>query len=267
MTWSGIDPVALQLGPLAIHWYGLMYIAGFCITWYLVRQQLQLAGLWQTSVSPEAYEGLFTSLILGVIVGGRIGYVLFYNLSYYLGHPVEILYVWQGGMSFHGGLIGPVVAGWWYCRRHDLPFMMLMDRFFTVAPLGLMFGRLGNFINGELWGRIVESPADVPWAMVFPHAGPEPRHPSQLYEMLFEGVALFLVLWFLRKKEWPAGARVAIFLVGYAVARIVCENYRQPDAQLGFLFGPVTMGMLLSAAMLIVGAIWLVVLFRRRNRL
>jgi phosphatidylglycerol:prolipoprotein diacylglycerol transferase len=265
LTWSGIDPVALQLGPLAIHWYGLMYIAGFFATWYLVRQQLQQAGLWQTRVSSEAYEGLFTALILGVIAGGRFGYVLFYNLPFYLNHPVEILYVWQGGMSFHGGLIGPIVAGWWYCRKHDLPFMMLMDRFFTVAPLGLMFGRLGNFINGELWGRVVENPADVPWAMVFPHAGPEPRHPSQLYEMLLEGVVLFLILWFLRKKDWPAGARVAIFLIGYAAARIICEGYRQPDAQLGFLFGPVTMGMLLSAVMPVIGTIWLIFLFRRQR--
>jgi len=263
MVWSGIDPVAIQLGPLAIHWYGLMYVIGFLATWYLVRLQLMQAGLWQSRISPEAYEGLFTALVLGVVLGGRIGYVLFYNLGYFVEHPIEIFYVWQGGMSFHGGLVGPILAGWWYCRRHDLPFQELSDRFFTVAPLGLMFGRLGNFINGELWGRVVENPDAVPWAMVFPHAGPEPRHPSQLYEMLLEGLLLFLVLWFLRKKAWPAGARVAIFLVGYAMARIVCENFRQPDPQLGFLFGPVTMGMLLSSAMLLAGAGWLVMLFRR----
>jgi len=157
LAWSGIDPVAIQLGPLAIHWYGLMYIAGFMATWFLVRRQLMQAGLWQTRVSPEAYEGLFTALVLGVILGGRIGYVLFYNLGYFLEHPVEIVYVWQGGMSFHGGLVGPIIAGWWYCRRHALPFLDLADRFFTVAPLGLLFGRLGNFINGELWGRVVEN--------------------------------------------------------------------------------------------------------------
>ena len=265
LTWSGIDPVAIQLGPLAIHWYGLMYIAGFMATWFLVRQQLMQAGLWQSRITPEAYEGLFTALVLGVILGGRIGYVLFYNLAYFLEHPIEIVYVWQGGMSFHGGLVGPIVAGWWYCRRHDLPFLHLADRFFTVAPLGLLFGRLGNFINGELWGRVVENPDAVPWAMVFPHAGPEPRHPSQLYEMLLEGLVLFLVLWFLRNKAWPAGARVAIFLAGYAVARIICENFRQPDPQLGFLFGPVTMGMLLSSAMLLAGLGWLFLLFRRNK--
>ena len=265
MVWSGINPVALQIGPLAIHWYGLMYVAGFFATWYLVRLQLKSAGLWETRVSRDAYEGLFTTLILGVVLGGRIGYVLFYNFGYYIGHPIEIFYVWQGGMSFHGGMVGPIVAGWWYCRKHDLPFLKLSDFFFTVAPLGLMFGRLGNFINGELWGRIVENPAAVPWAMVFPHAGPEPRHPSQLYEMALEGVVLFVLLWLLRNKPWPDGSRVAIFLIGYAIARIICESFRQPDAQLGFLFGPVTMGMLLSSAMLATGLIWLVLLFRKKS--
>jgi len=257
-VWSGIDPVALQIGPLAIHWYGLMYIAGFFCTWYLVRRQLQTAGLWGTKISPDAYEGLFTTLILGVVLGGRIGYVLFYNFSYYLGHPIEILYIWQGGMSFHGGMVGPIIAGWFYCRKHQLPFLELCDRFFTVAPLGLMFGRLGNFINGELWGRIT----DVPWAMIFPHVGPEARHPSQLYEMALEGVVLFIVMWSLRNKDWPAGARVAVFLVGYAIARIICENFRQPDEQIGFLFGPITMGMLLSSSMIVAGAVWLCLLFK-----
>ncbi|ATX80955.1 Prolipoprotein diacylglyceryl transferase [Mariprofundus ferrinatatus] len=261
MVWSGIDPVALQLGPVAIHWYGLMYIAGFFATWYLVRLQLKQAGLWETRVSNEAYEGLFTTLILGVILGGRIAYVLFYNFGYYIDHPLEALYIWQGGMSFHGGMIGPLVTGWWYCRKHDLPFLELADRFFTVAPLGLMFGRIGNFINGELWGRTT----DVPWGMVFPHAGPDPRHPSQLYEMALEGLLLFIILWLVRKQVWPAGARVAIFLTGYAVARIFCENFREPDEQLGFLFGSVTMGMLLSSAMLIVGLAWLARLWLGRR--
>jgi len=258
-----IDPIAIQLGPLAIHWYGLMYVLGFLATWYLVRMQLREAGLWQTRVSAEAYEGLFTALILGVVIGGRLGYILFYNFGYYMQHPIEMLYVWQGGMSFHGGLVGPIVAGWWYCRKHDLPFLKLADRFFTVAPIGLAFGRLGNFINGELWGRVAD-PAVVPWAMIFPHAGPDPRHPSQLYELMLEGVVLFFILWLLRKKDWPDGSRVGIFLVGYALARIVCENFRQPDAQLGFLFASVTMGMVLSSVMLLAGLAWLVLLFRKR---
>jgi len=261
MIWSGIDPVALQIGPLAIHWYGLMYIAGFFAAWYLVRRQLQQGGLWETSISRDAYEGLFTTLILGVIVGGRIGYVLFYNFSYYLGHPIEILYIWQGGMSFHGGLLGPIIFGWYYCRKHGLPFLILADLFATVAPLGLMFGRMGNFINGELWGRVT----DVPWGVVFPHAGADPRHPSQLYEMALEGIVLFVIMWSLRNKDWPAGARIAVFLIGYAIARTICENFRQPDVQLGFLFGSITMGMLLSSAMFVSGVIWLYLLFKAKR--
>jgi phosphatidylglycerol:prolipoprotein diacylglycerol transferase len=255
-----IDPIALQIGPLAIHWYGLMYVAGFFLTWYLVRRQLIAQGAWNQTVTAEQYEGLFTTLILGVILGGRLGYVLFYNFGYYSSHPLEILYVWQGGMSFHGGLIGPIVAGWWYCKKEQMPFMQLMDSFFIVAPLGLAFGRLGNFINGELWGRVVPNSADVPWAMVFPGAGPDPRHPSQLYEMVLEGIVLFLILWLTRKKVWPQGMRVAIFLTGYAIARIFCENFREPDAHIGFLFGPITMGMLLSSAMLAAGIGWIIYL-------
>ncbi|HXH72074.1 MAG TPA: prolipoprotein diacylglyceryl transferase [Mariprofundaceae bacterium] len=259
LHWPEIDPVAIHLGPLAIHWYGLMYVAGFAATWYLVRKQLRENGLWETRVSPQAYEGLFTWLILGVVLGGRIAYILFYNPDYYLEHPLEVFYVWQGGMSFHGGLVGPILAGWWYCRKHGLPFLELADRFFVVAPIGLAFGRLGNFINGELWGRVT----DVPWGMVFPQAGPEPRHPSQLYELGLEGIALFCLLWFTRRLPWPAGSRVALFLTGYAVARIFCENFRQPDKQLGFLFDHVTMGMLLSSAMLAAGIVWGILLARR----
>lgn len=254
-----IDPVAIQIGPLAIHWYGLMYVIGFLLVYTLTRKQLVEGGDWNTTVPSKHFENLFTWMILGVVIGGRLGYVLFYNPAYYFSHPVEILYVWQGGMSFHGGLLGPLIAGWWYCNKHQLPFLMLTDRFFTVAPLGLALGRLGNFINGELWGRVT----DVPWGMIFPRAGPEPRHPSQLYEMALEGVALFLLLWLTRRKNWPEGTRVALFLIGYALARIFCENFRQPDAQIGFLFGPVTMGMLLSSAMLLAGLIWLYMLFRR----
>ncbi len=260
LTWPGFDPVAVRLGPVAIHWYGLMYVAGFALTWHLVKKQLRERGEWGRTIAPEALEGLFTWLILGVVLGGRIAYVLFYNLPYYAAHPLEVFYVWRGGMSFHGGMVGPLIAGWLYCRRHGLPFLSLADRIFTVAPLGLALGRLGNFINGELWGRVT----DVPWGMVFPQAGPEPRHPSQLYELSLEGVALFCLLWFTRKRDWPEGTRVALFLVGYAVARIFCEQFREPDPQLGFLFDHVTMGMTLSSVMLAAGGIWLWRLFRRR---
>ncbi|PCI41367.1 MAG: prolipoprotein diacylglyceryl transferase [Proteobacteria bacterium] len=240
-----------------IHWYGLMYVFGFSAVWLLVRKQLRECGAWEVSVKPEAYEGLFTALILGVVLGGRLAYVLFYNFDYYISHPIEILYIWQGGMSFHGGLVGPIVAGWWYCKKHGMPFMLLMDKFSIVAPIGLAFGRMGNFINGELWGRVVTAPADVPWAMIFPGAGPEPRHPSQLYELTLEGIVLFLLLWFTRNKDWPVGMRGALFLAGYAIARIICENFRQPDVQLGFIYGDwLTMGMLLSSTMLVAGLSW-----------
>jgi len=238
-----------------------MYVIGFLLVYRLGKQQIIERGEWETQVPAQHYEGLFSWLILGVLIGGRLGYALFYNFSYYFSHPVEILYVWQGGMSFHGGLIGPVVAGWYYCRRHELPFLMLADRLFTAAPLALAFGRLGNFINAELWGRVT----DAPWGMIFPNAGPEPRHPSQLYELSLEGIALFCVLWFTRRKEWPNGARVALFLVGYAAARIFCEFFRQPDPQIGFLFGPVTMGMVLSSLMLVAGVFWWLLLARQKH--
>jgi len=259
-----IDPVALQIGPVAIHWYGLMYVAAFFLAWYLTKYQLIEQGAWNKSITSEQYEGLFTALILGVILGGRLGYIFFYNFAYYSSHPIEIFYVWQGGMSFHGGLIGPVIAGWWYCKKHAMPFMMLMDRFFVVAPLGLAFGRMGNFINGELWGRVVPNATDVPWAMIFPGAGSVPRHPSQLYELALEGVVLFLILWFTRKKIWPNGMRVAIFLIGYGAARIFCENFREPDAHIGFLFGSITEGMLLSLPMIVIGTGWAYLLLRKK---
>lgn len=250
------DPVAIQIGPVAIHWYGLMYILGFLTVHWLAKSQLKERGEWDRVISAQHFEGLFTWLIIGVVAGGRIGYILFYNLAYYFQHPLEIFYVWQGGMSFHGGLLGPVLLGWWYCHRNRLPFLMLGDRLFVAAPLALAFGRLGNFINGELWGRVT----DVSWGMVFPQAGPEPRHPSQLYELALEGLLLFCLLWLTRRKEWPDGMRIALFLIGYAIARIFCEMFRQPDPQIGFLFASVTMGMLLSSLMLLAGIIWLVYL-------
>jgi len=262
LQWPQFDPVAIQLGPLAVHWYGLMYVLGFLTIYHLARRQMLARGEWGTVVLPEHFEALFSWLILGVVLGGRLAYVVFYNGPYYLEHPLEILYIWQGGMSFHGGMLGPLLAGWWYCHRHQLPFLLVADRISTVAPLGLALGRLGNFINGELWGRVT----DMPWGMVFPQAGPEPRHPSQLYELSLEGLALFALLWLTRRRDWPEGARVALFLVGYALARIFCEQFRQPDAQLGFLFASVTMGMLLSSLMLLVGSIWLIVLYSRQRQ-
>jgi len=248
-----IDPVALQLGPIAIHWYGLMYVFAFMSAWKLVQVQLKEQKLWGTVVKPEKFENLFTWLILGVILGGRIWYVLFYNPSYYIDNPIKIFYVWNGGMSFHGGFLGTVIAGYLFCKRNNLPYLILLDRFAVVAPLGLAFGRMGNFINGELWGRVVTNPNDVPWAMIFPGAGAFPRHPSQLYELVLEGLLLFVILWFTRNKPWAEGTRISIFLLGYAAARIFCENFREPDEQLGFIFANITMGMLQSSAMIIAG--------------
>ncbi len=261
LVWPGFDPVALRLGPLAIHWYGLMYIAGFTCAWFLVRKQLREAGWWGQRITRDQYENLFTWLVLGIVLGGRMAYVIFYNLGYYLEHPLDIVAVWHGGMSFHGGLLGALVSGWWFCRRAGIPFLGLADRFFIVAPLGLAFGRFGNFINGELWGRVT----DVPWGMVFPGAGPEPRHPSQLYELSLEGLLLFVLLWSTRKVRWPDGTRVALFLIGYALARIFCEQFRQPDPQIGFLMPGVTMGMVLSFFML-AGGVALLLHVRRLSR-
>ncbi len=261
LIWPGFDPVAVRIGPLAIHWYGIMYLLGFLFAWWFVRRELVRLGLWGEAVRPEDYESLFSALVLGVILGGRIGYVLFYNLPYYAAHPLEVFMVWKGGMSFHGGLVGAITAGWLVCKRRGLPFWKLADRFVIAAPVGLALGRLGNFINGELWGR----PADVPWAMIFPHVDMIPRHPSQLYEMALEGVALFLLMWMTRKKPWPDGARVALFLAGYAAARIVCEQFREPDPQLGFLWDHITMGMVLSFFMFLAAGGVFVWLARRKS--
>lgn len=259
MVHPGFDPVAVRIGPLAVHWYGLMYVLGFLTVHWLVKKQLVERGEWGAIIDAKRYEGLLTWLIIGVLIGGRLGYVLFYNLPYYLAHPLKVFYVWEGGMSFHGGLIGPVVAGWWYCRRNRLPFLVLSDRIFTAAPIALAFGRLGNFINGELWGR----PTSVPWGMVFPAAGPEPRHPSQLYELSLEGILLFLILWLTRNRPWATGSRVCLFLAGYGCFRIFCEFFREPDPQIGFLFDGITMGMVLSSVMILAAGLTYVLFLKK----
>ena len=247
-----IDPVLVEIGPLVIRWYALAYIAGIVLGWRLARR---LAPLKPVAATPEQIDDFITWVTLGIILGGRLGYVLFYRPGHYLFHPLEILAVWQGGMSFHGGAIGVILAIILFARRHRLDMLALADRTTAVVPIGLFFGRLANFINGELWGRV----SDVPWAMVFPHAGPEPRHPSQLYQAGLEGLALFALLMALvwnpairAKRGFVAGA----FLAGYGAARFVGEFFRQPDAHLGFLFAGATMGQLLSVPMIAVGA-WL----------
>jgi phosphatidylglycerol:prolipoprotein diacylglycerol transferase len=246
-----IDPVIVSIGPLALRWYGLMYLAGFVASFCLVRKQI-LEECTEGLVAHELrrLDGILVALVLGVILGGRIGYVLFYNLSYYLGHPWEILATWQGGMSFHGGALGAAIAGWLYCRANDPDFWKWADRFVVTAPIGLGLGRIGNFINGELYGR----PSDVPWAMIFPQGGDVPRHPSQLYEALLEGLLLFLILWPLRRSPYLDRKKLPFFLVLYALCRMVAEFFREPDPQLGYLlWGWVTMGQVLSLALLFLG--------------
>jgi phosphatidylglycerol:prolipoprotein diacylglycerol transferase len=259
IAYPDIDPVIVHLGPLQIRWYGLMYVLGFIATYLLVRHQISR---FQLKELGRHFENLNMVLILSLIVGGRLGYVLFYNFHYYLQHPLEIVATRQGGMSFHGGLLGLIAAGFFYCRRYHLDFWRTADIYVVTVPIGLGLGRIGNFINGELFGRVT----DVPWGMVFPDGGPLPRHPSQLYEFLLEGVLLFIILWNLKnrqvKRGWPAGTMLACFLIGYGILRCFAELFREPDAQLGFLFAHFTMGQLLSCFMILAGGL---LLFVRRK--
>ena len=241
------DPVAIQIGPIAIRWYGLMYLIGFALSYGLGR--FRIARGRSGRVTLAVLDDLLFFCVLGVIVGGRLGYVLFYKPTYYLAHPLEILAVWHGGMSFHGGFLGVLLAIWWVARKHRLTWLDVTDFFGPLAPLALAAGRLGNFINGELWGRVT----DVPWGMVFRGAGPEPRHPSQLYQFSLEGVALFVILWLYSSKPRPTGAVSALFLIGYGVFRFVAEYFREPDDYLGLLAFNLSMGQWLSAPMILAG--------------
>ena len=252
-----IDPIAIQLGPLAIRWYGLMYLFGFAAAWWLGRRRARRAGSgWRA----EQVDDLVFYAALGVILGGRVGYVLFYGFEQLLADPLYLLRIWQGGMSFHGGLLGVLVAAWLFGRKHGFGFFGTTDFVAPLVPLGLGAGRIGNFVNGELWGRV----SDVPWAMVFAHAGPLPRHPSQLYEALLEGLVLFLLLWFYSARPRPRMALSGLFLVGYGAARTAVEFAREPDAHLGFLAGGwLTMGMLLSVPMVVAGAVLMGLAYRR----
>ena len=249
------DPVIVQIGPFGIRWYALAYIAGLVLGWRLARHLVRLPPAVAT---PIQVDDFLTWATLGVVLGGRLGYVLFYQPQFYLTHPAMILAVWEGGMSFHGGALGMAIAIVWFCRRNAIPLLGFADRVAVCAPIGLGLGRIANFINGELWGR--PAPDWLPWAMIFPAAGPEPRHPSQLYQALLEGLVLFLVMFALSRREdlrarfgWLTGA----FLVGYGLARIIGEFFRQPDVFLGYLLAGATMGQLLSIPMVIAG-VWLI---------
>jgi phosphatidylglycerol:prolipoprotein diacylglycerol transferase len=250
-----IDPDIVRIGPLAIRWYGVMYLIGFAASYFLVRYQLKRK---KSALGPEDVDSLFFYLLVGLITGARLGYVVFYNLGDYLKNPLEMFAVWHGGMSFHGGLIGCIIAGIIFCRKYRVDFWQVSDLIIVTAPIGLGLGRLGNFINGELYGRVT----NMPWGMVFPYGGPLPRHPSELYEFLLEGVALFLILWFLKDKKLKPGMLTCLFLILYGAFRFFVEFYRQPDPQLGFVLGPFTMGQVLSSGMILCGAA--IFIYRRR---
>jgi phosphatidylglycerol:prolipoprotein diacylglycerol transferase len=257
LTFPQIDPVALKLGPVAIHWYGLTYLAAFALFWFLATRRLNHEpfasvvgrGAW----SRKDVEDMLFLGVLGVIVGGRLGYCLFYKPEYYLAHPLEIFFVWQGGMSFHGGMLGVIVSQWWFARSRGKPAWQVLDFVAPCVPTGLAAGRVGNFINGELWGRAADP--SLPWAMVFPHAGNVPRHPSQVYQFLMEGVLLFLILWIYGRKERKPAQVSAVFLVGYGAFRFIAEYFREPDAHLGVLAFNMTMGQWLCVPMIIGGVL------------
>lgn len=241
-----IDPIAFSIGPLAVRWYGLMYLLGFAAAWWLGRRRIARG---MAPVSREQFESLIFYGVLGVVLGGRLGYVLFYKPAYYAANPLEIFAIWQGGMSFHGGLLGVIAAMAFVARAQRIDFLRLMDFLAPLTPLGLAAGRIANFINGELWGRVT----DVPWGMVFRGAGDAPRHPSQLYQAALEGLALFVILWWFSAKPRPRGAVSGLFLAGYGAFRFIAEFAREPDSYLGVLALGLTMGQWLSLPMILAG--------------
>lgn len=256
------DPVAVHLGPIAIRWYGLMYLVGFGIAFWLGR--LRIARAKAGRVTYAMLDDLLFFVVLGVVFGGRLGYVLFYKPAYYFSDPLEILAVWHGGMSFHGGFLGVLLAVWYAARKHGLRWLELTDFVAPLIPLALAAGRMGNFINGELYGRVT----DVPWGMLFhsPGAGALPRHPSQLYEFMLEGVLLFVILWVFSAKPRPVGAVSGAFLLGYGVFRFTAEFFREPDDFLGLLALGLSMGQWLSLPMIVLGLGMLIWAFNRRGK-
>jgi phosphatidylglycerol:prolipoprotein diacylglycerol transferase len=257
-----IRPYLFKIGPFQLRWYGLMYLFGFASSYFLVRRAVRKRNL---PLTDDTIGSLYTWGILGLILGARLGYVIIYKLPYYLAHPLAVFAVWEGGMSFHGGLIGSVLAGVLFARKHGIRTLMLSDLVMATAPTGLFFGRLGNFINGELYGRVTT----VPWGMVFPGAatpeGNPPRHPSQLYEAACEGVLLFCVLWLVLNRAHREGTVTGLFLILYGLMRFGIEFFREPDAHLGLVAGPFTMGQVLCGAMVLLGAL-ILSLSRRPER-
>jgi phosphatidylglycerol:prolipoprotein diacylglycerol transferase len=261
LSYPVIDPVAVELGPLSIRWYGLMYVLAFALAWLLGRRRIKSSA---PPLTLKEFEDLLFWLICGLLIGARVGYVLFYQFTYFLEHPFSLFAVWQGGMSFHGGLIGVLAAAWGYAARHEKHLFAVTDFIAPLAPLGLGAGRIGNFINAELWGR----PSDLPWAMIFPgpEAGNVSRHPSQLYEALLEGGVLFLILWLYSKRNPSEKAVSGLFLFGYGVFRFAVEFARQPDPHLGLIgLGWLSMGQILSLPMILAGLLLFYFAYRPVN--
>jgi phosphatidylglycerol:prolipoprotein diacylglycerol transferase len=258
------DPVLVQIGPFAIRWYALAYIAGILLGWLYARAIIRSDRLWgrKAPMTTTDFDDFILWVTLGIILGGRIGYVLFYNFPWFIEHPLEMFEIWHGGMSFHGGFTGCVLAVVLFARTRGISILSLGDVTCAVGPIGLCLGRIANFINGELWGR----PSDVPWAMVFPSGGPLSRHPSQLYEATLEGLVLLVALGLLIRAGAlrRPGLIIGCFAVGYSVARMTCELFREPDAQLGFLWGGMTMGMLLSVPLFIAGLAFIIYAWKHR---
>jgi phosphatidylglycerol:prolipoprotein diacylglycerol transferase len=258
MPFPNIDPIAFSIGPISIHWYGIAYVVGILLGWYYARKLSMTDRLWpggKSPVTPVHLDDFIIWAAAGIVLGGRIGYVLFYDLPAVMANPVRAFEIWNGGMSFHGGLLGTTIAMILFARRNAIPVWSMFDIIAAVAPVGLFFGRIANFINGELWGRLT----DVPWAVVFPTGGPFARHPSQLYEAGLEGIVLLIILsvliWAFRALKTP-GTVTGTFVAGYALSRIFVEFFREPDAQIGYLAGNwLTMGMVLSAPMFALG-VW-----------
>jgi phosphatidylglycerol:prolipoprotein diacylglycerol transferase len=261
------DPVAIAIGPIVIRWYALAYIGGIVFGWIYARALVKSERLWggPAAMTLPQLDDFILWVTVGIILGGRTGYVLFYNLPFFIQHPAEILELWKGGMSFHGGFMGCVIAVMWFARMTGISILSLGDITTAVGPIGLFLGRIANFINSELWGRPADP--DLPWAMIFPNGGPLPRHPSQLYEAGLEGILLFTVLAVMIRfgaLKRP-GLILGSFIALYGLARIAGEHFREPDPQLGFLWGGLTMGMLLSVPMVIAGAIIIVAAWRRKS--
>lgn len=259
MQFPEIRPYIFKIGTLEVRWYGLMYILGFAAAYFMACSDAKRKKL---PLDKDGIADLIFALAVGLIVGARLGYALFYNFSVYLANPLKIFAVWEGGMSFHGGLIGTVLAAYWFSRKKKIRFLQIADLITPAAPIGLGLGRLGNFINGELYGRVT----DVPWGMVFPTGGPLPRHPSQLYEAALEGPVLFFILWLFRRSNAPAGVVLWVFLAMYGLIRSFVELFREPDQQLGFLFGHLTMGQMLSIPLFLFGVSMTVYSYRKERR-